>query len=67
MTWKSSLARGKLRTVQSKFASLGYDFLVSSVLDSEGSFGRQWREGMVQLGLEMVDNNGTDIGVFLGN
>jgi len=35
--------------------------------NSEGSFGRQWREGMVQLGLEMVASNRTDIGVFLGN
>ena len=35
--------------------------------NSEGSFGRQWREGMAQLGLDMVASNRTDIGVFLGN
>ena len=35
--------------------------------NSEGSFGRQWREGMAQLGLEMVASNRTDIGVYLGN
>merc|ERR550517_2109330 len=30
--------------------------------NSEGSFGRQWREGMAQLGLDMVASNRTDIG-----
>ena len=39
----------------------------SLVDNSEGSFGRRWREAMARLGQEMVDTGRADIGVFLPN
>jgi len=35
--------------------------------NSEGSYGREWREGMVDLAFQVIDSGRTDIGIFLAN